>query len=227
MTPERYARIRQVLSWRQPDLTVITDGVHKTQNLSAVIRTCDAAGVDEIHCVRPDTGFRTHRGTMGSHKWVNTRLYDDIGTPVTQLKERGFHVVAAHLSDKAVDFKSFDYTQPTAVLLGGELEGVSDEADRLVDSHVIIPIMGMVESFNVSVACALILMEAQRQRWEKGLYDENQPRLPKERFDYLMFRGCQPVVARYCDMRGLEYPPLDDEGEIVDGVGWSRRVGAR
>ncbi len=223
MTPQRYQIICQVLRQRQPDLTVITDEVHKGRNLSAIVRTCDAVGISKFHCVEPEKGYRGFRGTaLGSHKWVETVLHDNVSDGLGQLKEEGFQVVAAHLSDDAVDFRSIDYTQPTAILMGTEKQGVSDKALALADHKVVIPMMGMVESFNVSVACAIILTEAQAQRQKAGLYDHS--RIPALEYQKILFQWCQPIVTKYCDKNGLSYPPLDDEGEIVDPAKWYQRV---
>lgn len=223
MTPERYEIICRVLRQRQPDLTVITDEVHKGRNLSAIVRTCDAVGISKFHCVEPQKGYRAFRGTaLGSHKWVDTVLHSNVSDGLSQLKGEGFQVVAAHLSDTAVDFRTVDYTKPTALLMGTEKQGVSDEAIALADHQVVIPMMGMVESFNVSVACAIILTEAQEQRQKAGLYDES--RIPKDEYDRILFQWCQPIVTKYCDENELDYPPLDDEGEIVEPAKWYQRV---
>lgn len=223
MTPERYATIKRVLDQRQPDLTVITDEVHKGRNLSAIMRNCDAVGIDCMHCVVPQRGFRNFRGTdLGTHKWVDAEVYDSIDQPISRLQKQGFQVIAAHLSEDAVDYREVDYTQPTALLMGTEKEGVSSEALAAADKHVTIPMVGMVESFNVSVACAIILVEAQRQRQLAGLY--NSSRMDPERYRTRLFRWCQPIVTQFCDERGLAYPPLDDEGEIIDPPGWYKAV---
>ncbi|MBR9912140.1 MAG: tRNA (guanosine(18)-2'-O)-methyltransferase TrmH [Gammaproteobacteria bacterium] len=226
MTPARYATICRVLQQRQPDLTVIADEVHKGRNLSAIVRTCDAVGIPRFHSVQPALGFRPFRGTaLGSHKWVETTLHDTIGAGIARLKAEGFAIVAANLSNRAMDFREFDYTRPTALLLGTEKQGVSAEALRSADAEVSIPMMGMVESFNVSVACAIILTEAQRQRQAAGLYD--QCRLPAPEYQAKLFQWCQPVISKYCDDNGLEYPPLDDTGEVIDPAAWYRSVRAQ
>lgn len=223
MTPERYATIRRVLDHRQPDLTVITDEVHKGRNLSAIIRSCDAVGIPRFHCVQPKLGFRAYRGTaLGSHKWVDTVLHPDISAGLDQLKESGFRIVAANMSQRAVDFRDEDYTKPTALLMGTEKAGVSDEAIARADAEVYVPMVGMVESFNVSVACAIILTEAQRQRQCAGLYDEC--RLPDDEYRTKLFQWCQPVITRYCDEHGLDYPELDDEGDLVNPSAWYKNA---
>ena len=223
MTPERYQTIRRVLDRRQPDLTLITDEVHKGRNLSALVRTCDAVGIDTIHCVVPRAGYRPYRGTaLGSHKWVDTALHERVDDPVRQLRERGFQIVAAHLSPAAVDYRQPDYTRPTALLLGTEKQGVSAAALAAADCQVVIPMMGMVASYNVSVACAIILAEVQRQRQQAGLYARS--RLPEATYRRRLFQWCQPSVSAFCDARGLDYPDLDREGEIVDAPRWYRSV---
>ncbi len=223
MTPARYAKLRQVLDRRQPDLTVIADEVHKGRNLSAIVRTCDAVGIHQIHGVVPRKGYRAYRGTaLGSHKWVETCLHERVDEPIGQLQQQGFQVVAAHLSDTAQDFREVDYTRPTALLMGTEKEGVSRAALEQADLHVTIPMVGMVESYNVSVACAIILVEAQRQRQLAGMYE--QPRIDDELYQRLLFQWGQPVVTQYCDERGLDYPPLDEEGEIIEPAAWYKKV---
>ncbi|MEJ2442615.1 MAG: tRNA (guanosine(18)-2'-O)-methyltransferase TrmH [Exilibacterium sp.] len=225
MTPERYTKISQVLSCRQPDLTVITDEVHKGRNLSAIVRTCDAVGVDRIHCVVPKAGFRAYHGTArGSHKWVEVQNYESIEQPILTLQGQGFQVLAAHPCGASKDFREFDYTQPTAVLLGTEKQGVSEAALRLVDGTVTIAMMGMVASFNVSVACAIILAECQRQRQQVGLY--NGPRLPADLYRQRLFQWAHPVLTKFCDEHGLAYPPLREDGEVLDAANWHREIRA-
>ncbi|KGQ22393.2 tRNA (guanosine(18)-2'-O)-methyltransferase TrmH [Thermus filiformis] len=184
-TPERIARIREVLSRRQPDLTVLLENVHKPHNLSAILRTCDAVGVLRAHAVNPTGGVPTFNETSGgSHKWVDLEVHPDIRSAIAHLKGQGFQVLAAHLSEGAVDYREADYTRPTAVLLGAEKWGVSEEAAALSDLHIKIPMMGMVQSLNVSVAAAVILFEAQRQRLRAGMYER--PRLDPEAYQRLL-----------------------------------------
>lgn len=223
MNQVRFLKLQQVLSRRQPDLTVITDNVHKSRNLSAIVRTCDAVGIHQVHSARPMDGYGTHHGTAkGSHRWVGVSIYEDVQTPIQQLHQQGFQVIAATFSDRAVDYRQIDFTQPCALLLGAELEGVSAEAAELADAHVTVPMMGMVSSFNVSVAAAIILAEAQRQRDEKGLYD--QCRLSPETYQKTLFEWAQPKVAEFCQQRQLPYPALDDEGDVAEGSHWHKQV---
>ncbi|MEM7259423.1 MAG: RNA methyltransferase, partial [Pseudomonadota bacterium] len=159
MTLRRLNKIKACLEKRQPDLTVVTDNVHKPHNVSAIMRTCDAVGVHEFHVsMRADESFRARSGiAMGSDKWLEQHLYDTVSTPIRHLQQRGFSVVAVHKSERSTDFRELDYCLPTAVLFGAELFGVSEAAAELADRHVSIPMLGMVESYNVSVRLVYVV----------------------------------------------------------------------
>ena len=122
--------------------------------------------------------------------------------------------MAAHLSDTAVDYKAVDYTQPTAIVLGTELFGVSEVTLSHVDQQINIPMMGVTQSLNVSVACAVVLYEAQFQRKNAGMYDSCQlddENLARQRFEWL-----HPVLTEYCQKHGLRYPALDENGDLAE-----------
>ena len=224
MTPERYQRLRAVLDRRQPDLTVITDNVHKGRNLSAIVRTADAAGIAEMHAVIDDKDYKAFRGTaMGSHSWVAVRRHRDIAALITGLQGDGYQVLAAHLDADSVDYRQPDYTRPTAILLGAEKRGVSAEACALADAHITIPMMGMVQSYNVSVAAGIILSEAQYQREQQGLYDR--PRLDEQTYRQTLFEWAHPQVRDFCRENGLDYPALrEEDGEIAEPAQWYKRI---
>ncbi len=204
----------RVLALRQPDLTVLAERLHKPRNLSAVIRTCDAVGIDEVHVVPGDETPRKHWHTsQGAEKWVAVRAHSDVAAAVKWLRRRGFQLLAAHVCDGGIDYREADYTQPTALVMGTEAFGVSDEALRLADQAIFVPMMGMSQSLNVSVACAVVLYEAQRQRQVAGLYHER--RLEDARYHHLRFQWLHPKLARYCRERDLDYPPLDEDGNLA------------
>ena len=169
MTPARYRRLRSILDRRQPDLTVLVEGLSKPHNVAAVMRTCDAVGVHEIHAPSASESFKPSRASAaGIGRYVGVRTHPDLATAAGVLHDGGFQILAAHLTPSAVDYRDVDYTRPTALLLGTELDGVSPEAIALADGAVAIPMAGAVESLNVSVAAAVILYEAQRQRAARG-----------------------------------------------------------
>ncbi len=213
MTPERFNKLQQVLRSRQTDLTVVMDWVHKPHNFNAIIRSCDAVGVYETHYIPVEEGYRPLTNTAkGSQKYVIANKHDDFNSVAQQLKTSGHQLLAAHLSADAVDYREVDYTQPTAIVMGAELEGVSPSTAEAVDQHIIIPMVGMVESLNVSVACALILYEAQRQRQVANMYDSQS--LDQETFDKVLFEWCWPKIADLCQRLGKPYPELDELGEF-------------
>jgi tRNA (guanosine-2'-O-)-methyltransferase len=214
MTPHRLQRLREVLARRQPDLTVLMDGVHKKHNVSAVIRTCDAVGVLDAHAVWPAPKMGTHAGMSGgSGRWVRVVTHTDMSAAVTQLHDTGLRIVAAQQGEHAQDYRALDYTQPTAFVLGAELDGLGPVARAHADVHALIPMQGMVGSLNVSVAAALFLFEAQRQRLAAGLYERC--RLDPARYDAVLFEWAHPLVAAYCRRHGAPYPPMDATGTIV------------
>lgn len=213
MSPERFAQIQRNLSRRQPDLTVLMENVHKPHNLSAILRTCDAVGVLEAHAVADSPDVAKHHQTAGgSSRWMRIRSHADIHAAAASLHDGGAQILAAHFSPGATDFRAVDYTRPTAVLLGAELDGVSSEAAGLADRHITIPMLGFTASLNVSVAAAVILYEAQRQRMAAGMYAHC--RLPPAQYRELLFEWCYPEVAARCRKRGLPYPALDEEGYL-------------
>jgi len=214
MRPERFHRLRTVLARRQPDLTVLMDEVNKSHNFSAILRNCDAVGVLEANVVSPEGGLDVHHGTSaGTKKWVGVRYHRDVTSAIGALKEEGFTVLAAHPSSAAVDYREVDYTRPTAVTVGAELRGVSEEALHLADRLVSIPMLGMVHSLNVSVATSLLLFEAARQRQSAGMYDAC--RLPPERFEATLFEWAYPTLARARRAQGRPYPELGPDGELL------------
>lgn len=214
--PSRLEKIQQHLDNRQVDLTVFMEEVHKPHNLAAIIRTADAVGIGHVHATfRKDVRrFRGHHTASGSKRWVKTHRHQELQAGLDLVKAQGMQLVVAHFSDKAVDFKSVDYTKPTCLLVGTELEGVSDAAIEQADHEVVIPMLGMVQSLNVSVATALILYEAQRQRVEANMY--GQRKVEQAECDYIIFCALQPQVKRFCDRFKIRYPRLNELGDVDD-----------
>jgi tRNA (guanosine-2'-O-)-methyltransferase len=215
MTPERCARLDAVLALRQPDLTVFAENLHKPKNFSAMVRNCDAVGINEMHVLPGEGKLRTHwKTSQGAEKWMHIKTHNSNDEACTYLKANGFRLVAAHLSDTAIDYQQVDYTQPTAIVLGTELFGVSETTLSFVDQQIKIPMMGVSQSLNVSVACAVVLYEAQRQRLKAGMYDSC--RLDDESFALQRFEWLHPVLTEYCQRHGLNYPALDENGELAE-----------
>ncbi|MFT4273923.1 MAG: tRNA (guanosine(18)-2'-O)-methyltransferase TrmH [Pantoea sp.] len=221
MNDQRFARIREMLALRQHDLTVCMEQVHKPHNVSAVIRTADAVGIHEVHAVWPSVRMRTMvSASAGSNSWVKVKTHRNIAEAVSHLKTQGMQVLATNLSAKAVDFREIDYTRPTCILMGQEKTGITAEALALADQDIIIPMVGMVQSLNVSVASALILYEAQRQRQNAGMYQRTYSLLDEEEQQRLLFEGGYPVLARVAKQKGLPYPHINDLGEVEADTEW-------
>ena len=182
-TPERVERVRRLLSLRQPDLRVVLEGVAIAHNASAVIRTCDAAGILHLDFVSPNPDLLGINKAISTRaeKWVDIRIHSFIADCLVPLKESGLNVAVTHLGKEAVDYTELDYTRPLAVVFGSESEGVSADALALADYRIRIPMLGMVQSLNLSVSVGIILFEAIKQRRTRGFYENR--RLTDEEFD--------------------------------------------
>ncbi|MGY3568421.1 tRNA (guanosine(18)-2'-O)-methyltransferase TrmH [Vibrio paucivorans] len=224
MNLERYQRIQQVLKSRQTDLTLCLEEVHKPNNVSAVIRTADATGIHKVHAVWPNEMRTLSHTSAGARNWVEVDTHDTIGDAIGELKSQGMQVLVTNLSDTAVDFREIDYTKPTAIILGNEKTGASKQALEMADQDIIIPMIGMVQSLNVSVASAVLLYEAQRQREMAGMYQREESTLPDETIHRILFERGHPVLAKVAKRKKLPYPPLDDQGQIVAEEAWWKEM---
>lgn len=214
MTTERYQKVLAMLHKRQPDLTILAEDVYKPHNLSAMLRSCDAVGIGKVHATNPTGGIATFNETSASaEKWVRVKVHPDINTAVSVVRAKGMQVFAAHFSDQALDYRDVDYTKPSCILFGNEKSGVTKEAAELVDAHVIIPMLGMVPSLNVSVATAIILFEAQRQRRAAGMYDA--PRYSPLELHEQVFWLLHPKEAQLYTELGRVLPALHEDGSIA------------
>ncbi len=173
MTDRRRAKIEKVLSRRQKDLTLVLDNIHDPHNVSAIYRSCDAFGVHKVHLYYTNTPFPhlSEKTSASARKWVDTVRHKDKESLIAGLKDTGYQVLATNCTPTAKPLREYDLTKPTAIIMGNEHSGVSEELFPLVDGEIYIPMFGMIQSFNVSVAAALLLGEASRQRQLKGMYD--------------------------------------------------------
>lgn len=183
ITPRRLARMHGTLARRQPDLAVVMENIHDAHNVSAMLRSCDAVGVAAAHLVFDVEEMPEIFGgiSVSAHRWLDIQQHETIADCYTALRGAGIAIFATTLGEFSHDLYDLDLTRPTAFVFGNEVRGVSSEAERLADGTVYIPMMGMVESLNVSVACAVSLYEALRQRRMAGRYDE--ARWPADEID--------------------------------------------
>ena len=213
MNPDRFQRLRNILVRRQPDLTVLMERINKSHNFSAVLRNCDSVGVLKTHVVLPEKGIDLHHHTSaGTSKWTRVQVHATVEAAAGHLRSEGFRILAAHPADGAKDYRDVDYTEPIALMMGAELDGLSDAGLAQADEMVAIPMAGMVRSLNVSVATALLLFEAFRQREAAGMYEAS--RLDPQEFQLLLFEWAYPELAEIYRKRGEPYPELSPEGEL-------------
>ncbi|KAF1074075.1 tRNA (guanosine(18)-2'-O)-methyltransferase [Halodesulfovibrio sp. MK-HDV] len=173
-TPERTAKLERVLKLRQKDLTMVMANVHDPHNVSAILRSCDAFGVPKVHLYYTDTAFPKlgNKSSASARKWVDVERHDNADDLMKSLRAQGMKVLATSCSPKAKPLRDYDLSEPTAVIMGNEHRGTDPELVDVADGEVYIPMFGMIQSFNVSVAAAVILSEASRQRQLSGKYEE-------------------------------------------------------
>jgi len=171
VTQERFHRITHFLTTRQETLRLFLDDVKNAHNISAVIRSCDATGVFTIHYYLSEPNLTINRGiSLGSERWIQRERIHDRAAFLNRMREAGYQCLATSLESSAMDYREVDYTLPTLVIFGNEREGISREVASHASQQIAIPMMGMARSLNISVACAVILYEAFRQRDKKGMY---------------------------------------------------------
>ncbi|MBQ7738037.1 MAG: tRNA methyltransferase [Desulfovibrionaceae bacterium] len=169
-TLARQARLRWVLEHRQPDLTLVLANIHDPHNVSAIYRSADAFGLDCVHLYYTNTAFPTlsSKTSASARKWVSSVRHKDVQS--LGLSLQNYQILTTSFSPKAKSFREWDLTRPTAIIMGNEHSGVDSELAAIAAGELYIPMYGMIQSFNVSVAAALILAEASRQREEAGFY---------------------------------------------------------
>lgn len=173
MTPQREQRIRDVLSRRQKGFTVVLENVWDPHNISAVLRTCDAVGIQDVYIISPPGKKISKLGKKSSasaSKWLTFFHFDDVATCFEKLRERYLRIYSTRLEGNSTSLYKLDLTQSVALVFGNEKLGVSNLASALSDGNFIIPQVGMIQSLNISVACAVALYEGYRQRNAKILY---------------------------------------------------------
>ncbi len=175
MTPEREAKILHVLNRRQPDLAIVMENVNDPHNIFAVMRTCEAVGVQNIYVLNTVVSNRyKHFGKKSSSSaagWLTIHEYDDTDKCMKDIKARYGKIFATHLGVESHSLYDLNLTESVALVFGNEHAGVTDECLAYCDGNFIIPQVGMVQSLNISVACAVTLYEAFRQRQVAGFYN--------------------------------------------------------
>ncbi|MGN6439674.1 MAG: TrmH family RNA methyltransferase [Agriterribacter sp.] len=187
MTPERQERLVQVLNKRQNNLAVVLENVFDPHNISAVMRSCDAVGIQDVYVLNTKIPRHKKWGAKSSSsaaKWLTVHQYTDAAECFATLRSRYDRIFTTHLSSDAVTLHDIDFTHSVALVFGNEHAGVSEEIRQLADGNFIIPQVGIIKSLNISVACAVSIYEAYRQKKLAGHYDQRN--LPPKRFDGLL-----------------------------------------
>ena len=187
MTPQRRERLLSVLRKRQPDLTVVLENVFDPHNISAVMRTCDAVGIQEVYVLTnkiPRHQKWGARSSSSAAKWLTVHQYEDAAECFKDIQKKYDKIYATHLSSDAVSLYEINFTGSVALVFGNEQNGVSEEIRSMADGNFLIPQMGIIQSLNISVACAVSIYEALRQKTNAGHYQ--QQRLPDATFNTLL-----------------------------------------
>jgi tRNA (guanosine-2'-O-)-methyltransferase len=190
-TEKRLEKITRVVSSRQHSLTVVMENIHDPHNVSAIFRTCDAVGIPKVNLIYNFESFPRigKKSSASAFKWVEKDKYKSVESCYQELKNQGFKIFASSLTDHSKSLYELNLTQKAAIVVGNEHRGVSDEAAKFADEVFLIPQYGMVQSLNVSVATAVILYEAMRQRLEKGMYSKSE--LDKETLENIIDSWCE------------------------------------
>jgi tRNA (guanosine-2'-O-)-methyltransferase len=186
MTPERSEKLLRVLSKRQSGITVVLENIEDPHNVSAVLRTCEAVGIQDVYSLTtkvPKHKRWGYRSSSSAYKWLTTHQFTNTKECVAELRKHYDTILTTHLSSDAVSLYELDLTQKIALVFGNERGGVSEEFRQLADGNFLIPQVGIIQSLNISVACAVTVYEAYRQRFAAGLYDA--PSLPADRIQQL------------------------------------------
>ncbi len=175
MTPERREKLQTVLNKRQDDITIVLENVFDPHNISAVMRTCDAVGVQELYVLNTKIPRHKKWGAKSSSsaaKWLTVYQFENAEECFSELRKKYSKILTTHLSSDALNLYEIDLTQPVALVFGNEHSGVSEEIRNLADGNFIIPQAGIIRSLNISVACAVTLYEAYRQKTLAGHYNK-------------------------------------------------------
>ena len=175
VTERRIQKIKRILNFRQTDLTVVCENIHDPHNVSAVLRSCDAVGIDTVQLIYNEEVFPKlgKKSSASAKKWLNIKRYKSYPELRKTLKNQKMTIYATYIDPSAHSIYDIDWTRPSAIIMGNEHRGVSAEARDIADQLITIPMFGMIESLNVSVATAVILYEACRQRLLSRHYHES------------------------------------------------------
>lgn len=197
LTLERKGRMKSAIAHRQTDLAVVMENIGDVHNIAAVMRTCDAVGVQDIYVLNTDQYIadvqeKAFRSSRSANRWVTVHQYENLQDCIDALREKYQKLYCTHLSADAKDLYALDFAKESiALVFGNEQKGVSAEMLQHCDGNFIIPQVGMIKSLNISVACAVTLYEAYRQKLQAGHYAK--PKMPEAQADIIWEKWSQKV----------------------------------
>jgi tRNA (guanosine-2'-O-)-methyltransferase len=206
MTARRLRRIRDVVAERTRSVVPVVEGLVNTGNVSAVMRSAEALGYQDVHVVEGDNERYKHsqRTAGGAEQWLDLWRWDRPASWAAHMRDRGYRLVATHLHADTVPIRELDFTEPTALVFGNEEEGVSEAMMDEVDAACVVPLPGFTESFNVSVAAAVALYHAQQDRLDRQGHHADLSEAAQTR-----------LVARFC-LRSVTEPRQIIERKLDD-----------
>ena len=179
ISEERIEKLIKTVSQRQLDMTVVLENVFDPHNIGAVMRSCEAVGISEIFVIQTiphetadlskEIGVGKH-ASSGVRKWVSANFYDNLDNCINDVRAKYKRLFTTAIHVDSVSLYKLDLTEPFALVFGNEADGISAEMKSKCDGNFVIPMFGLVESLNISVACSVSIFEAMRQRIEKGKY---------------------------------------------------------
>jgi tRNA (guanosine-2'-O-)-methyltransferase len=201
LTKSRKTRFDAVLSQRTKHFTVATEDVYQLHNTSAVIRSCDVFGIQEVNIVEERNSKRIDREiAMGSQKWVDLNRYQNVKACISTLKQKGFQIVATtpHINDCLL--QDFDITKKSCFFFGRETEGLSQEVINEADCFLKIPMVGFTESLNISVSAAIVLQHVTAKLKQTNIkWQLTEEELLEKRLDWIKktIRSYDEIVEQF------------------------------
>lgn len=201
LTEERKERFLEVLKNRTKFLTVAIEDVYQMHNTSAIIRSCDVFGIQEVHVVEDRFSKRLDKNiAVGAEQWVDVHKYQSTGECVSRLKGRGYQIMATTPHDDSLLLPDFFPKKKTALFFGTEKEGLSEEVMQQADGFLKIPMVGFSESLNVSVSAAIIIQElAHKVRNSNVNWQLSEDEIFEKRFDWTKksIKSVEGIIERY------------------------------
>lgn len=201
LTEERKERFLEVLKNRTKFLTVAIEDVYQMHNTSAIIRSCDVFGIQEVHVVEDRFSKRLDKNiAVGAEQWVDVHKYQSTGECVSRLKGRGYQIMATTPHDDSLLLPDFFPKKQTALFFGTEKEGLSEEVMQQADGFLKIPMVGFSESLNVSVSAAIIIQElAHKVRNSNVSWQLSEDEIFEKRFDWTKksIKSVEGIIERY------------------------------